>query len=184
MRRTLLLAAVLLLAGCGGVEPAATEPVELARPAEPQRVELDWQERYPDSGPGLRFAVGTLQVTGDGWSVDIAVTNSTEIPFAIGRGSAERAFGLMLFRTGSVEELEEAARDGGLPAIRQATTVEPEPPAVLAPNETWRARLSAPGSLADGRWVRVSFGPFEAQGEPPDEMEPVVFWITDRSHQL
>lgn len=185
MRRTLLLlAAVLVLAGCGAVEPAQTEPVELGRPAEPQRVELGWLERYPDSGPGLRFTVEALQVTGDGWSAEIAVTNATGVPFELGRHPAELAFGLMLFTTDDVEELDEAARDGSLPTIRRAQTIEPEPPAVLAPSTTWRAKLSASGSLADGSWVRVSFGPFRAQGDPPNEMEPVIVWITDRSHRL
>ena len=156
----------------------------LGRAAEPQRVELEWRERYPDSGPGLRFAVDALQVTGEGWSADIAVTNSTGVPFAFGRQATERAFGLMLFTNGEVDELEEAARDGRLPTIRPAERFEPEPPALLAPNATWRARLSARGSLADGSWVRVSFGPLRAQGDPPDGMESVVFWITDRSHRL
>lgn len=185
MRRTLiLLAAVSLLAGCGTVEPARTEPVKLGRPAEPQRVELGWVERYPASGPGLRFAVSALQVTGEGWNAEIAVTNATGIPFELGQHPAELAFGLMLFTSGDVDELDRAARDGRLPTIRRATTIEPAPPTVLAPGATWRARLSASGSLADGSWVRVSLGPLRAQGEPPNDMEPVVVWITDRSHRL
>ncbi len=184
MRRPLLLAAVLLLAGCGSAETTGEGTVELGRPAEPQRVELEWRERYPDSGPGLLFAVDALQVTAEGWSVDIAVTNSTGTPFALGRQPAELAFGLMLFTNGDVAELDEAARDGGLPTIRRAEAFEPEPPALLPPNATWRAKLSASGSLADGSWVRVSFGPLRAQGEPPEGMESMVFWITDRSHRL
>ena len=55
---------------------------------------------------------------------------------------------------------------------------------MLAPNQTWRATLSAPGSLADGSYVRVVFGPFRAVGEPPAEMEREVVWITDRAHRL
>lgn len=183
MRRTLLLA-VVLLAGCGSVEPTQTESVELGRPAEPQRVELGWLERYPDSGPGLRFAVDALQVTGDGWSVEIAVTNRTGVPLELGQHPAELAFGLMLFTTDDVDQLDQDARDGRLPTIRRAERIEPEPPAVLAPNTTWRAKLSASGSLADGTWVRVSFGPFRAQGDPPNDIEPVIGWITDRSHRL
>ena len=185
MRRTLLLLiALLVLSGCGTVEPTQTEPVELGRPAEPQRVELGWLERYPDSGPGLRFTVGALQVTGEGWSVEIAVTNKTGVPFEVGQYPAELAFGLMLFTTDDVAELDQDARDGRLPTIRRAATIDPEPPVTLAPNATWRATLSAPGSLADGTWVRVSFGPFRAQSDPPNEMEPVIVWITDRSHLL
>jgi hypothetical protein len=55
---------------------------------------------------------------------------------------------------------------------------------VLAPKQTWRATISAPGSLADGAYVRVSFGPLVAKGDPPDGMEPRVVWITDRSYRL
>lgn len=96
MRRPLLLAAALLIAGCGGADP---EPVKPARAAEPQRA-------------------------------------------------------------------------------------EPAPPDVLAPDQTWRATISSPGSLADGAFVRVSFGPLRAKGEPPAGMEPTVLWITDRSYRL
>ena len=55
---------------------------------------------------------------------------------------------------------------------------------MLAPNQTWRATISAPGSLADGTYVRVSFGPLRAKGEPPEGMRPIVVWITDRSYRL
>ena len=55
---------------------------------------------------------------------------------------------------------------------------------MLAPNQTWRTTMSAPGSLADGAYVRVSFGPFQAKGDPPEDMDPIVVWITDRSYRL
>ena len=38
--------------------------------------------------------------------------------------------------------------------------------------------------LADGSYVRVAFGPLRAVGDPPKGMQPVVYWITDRSHRL
>ena len=180
MRRTALLA-VLLLAGCGAAE---TAPVAPARPAEPQHLRLGWRESYPSSGQRLRFAVDELTVRADGWSARIAVTNSTRIPFALGLNRAELSFGLMLFSTGDLAELEQANREGRLPAPRLAAAMEPEPPDVLAPGATWRATLSAPGSLADGSWVRVSFGPFRAVGDPPEGMDSVVLWITDRSQRL
>lgn len=181
MRRPLILAAALLLAGCGGVEP---EPLTPARAAEPQQAELGWRESYPASGERLVFVVDTLTVREDGWSVDVAVTNSTRIPFAAGGSRLNHAYGLMLFSTGDLAELEDAARAGELPALRRASTIKPEPPDVLAPKQTWRATLSAPGSLADGSYVRVSLGPFRAEGDPPGGIEPVVIWITDRAHRL
>ena len=181
MRRPLFLAAVALLAGCGGAE---TEPVGPARAAEPQQAELRWLEHYPDTGPGLRFAVETLELTKDGWSAVIAVTNATDVSFELRGGESELQYGLMLFATGDLAELEAAARNGTLPAPRLATRFVPEPPDLLAPNETWRTTISAPGALADGSYARVSFGPLRAQGEPPPGMESVVVWITDHSHRL
>jgi hypothetical protein len=181
MRRPLILFAALLVAGCGGAEP---EPLAPARAAEPQQATLGWRESYPGSGERLVFVVDKLTVRKDGWSVDVAVTNSTPIPFEAGGNRVRLAYGLMLFATGDLAELEDATREGGLPPLRRAETIEPEPPDVLAPNQTWRATLSAPGSLADGSYLRVSFGPFEAEGEPPEGMEPVVVWITDRAHRL
>jgi len=181
MRRPLFLAAVLLLAGCGSAE---TEPIDPARAAEPQQVELRWLERYPDTGPGLRFAVETLEITEEGWSAVIAVTNATDISFEHGSGEGDLQYGLMLFATGDLAELETAAQNGTLPAPRLATRFVPEPPDLLAPNDTWRTTISAPGALADGSYVRVSFGPLRAVGEPPAGMESVVVWITDHSHRL
>lgn len=181
MRRPLLLAALLLLGGCGETE---LEPVKPARPAEPQRAELGWQESYPSSGPRLVFAVDTLEITARGWSAKIAVTNSTAIPFELGAAPEELAFGLMLFADDDLGALESAAASGDLPAPRLAARIEPAPPDVLAPKQTWRATISAPGSLADGAFVRLSFGTLRARGEPPEGMEPTVIWITDRSYRL
>lgn len=181
MRRTVLLA-VLLLTGCGAA--AETEPVPPARAAEPQHVELGWLESYPSTGERIRFAVDELDVRAGGWSVEIRVTNATRSSFELGVNRAELSFGLMLFATGDLEELEEANREGRLPPVRLASKLKPPPPDVLAPGATWHATLSAPGSLADGSYVRVAFGPLRAVGEPPQGMQPVVLWITDRSHKL
>ena len=90
----------------------------------------------------------------------------------------------MLFETGSLEELEAAAAAGGLPPLRRAMTIEPPAPESIAPGANWRATLSAPGSLPDGSFVRVSFGPFTAEGEPPPDMESEVVWITDQAYRL
>jgi hypothetical protein len=56
---------------------------------------------------------------------------------------------------------------------------------VLSPGETWRATISSRGSLADSAYVRISFGPLVAQGEPPPDMDQsTVVWITDESYRL
>jgi len=182
MRRTVLLA-VVLLTGCG---PAAeTEQVAPARPAEPQHLRLGWLESYPSAGERrLRFAVDSLTVRADGWSAEIGITNRTGSSFELGVDRARLTFGLMLFTTGGLDELERLNREGRLPTVRLAATIEPPPPDLLAPGATWRATLSAPGSLADGSWVRVTFGPLRAVGDPPEGLDPVVIWITDRSTKL
>jgi hypothetical protein len=187
MRRTGLLAVwltVVSATGCSTVPEREAEPVPPARAAEPQQVDLRWRERYPASGAGLRFAVDELKVDEERWSVEISVTNDTPNSFELGTLGHELAFGLMLFGTGDVAELEEASREGDLPRARLAETIEPPPPDLLAPGETWSATLSGRGSLADGSYLRVVFGPFVPVGDPPEGMQSDVLWITDRSHRL
>jgi hypothetical protein len=181
VRRPIVLLLALLAAGCSTTEEQR-EPIEPGRPAEPQSAKLGWHEAYPESGAQLRFVVERLDVRADGWSAVIEVENATAIPFAV--ETRPLLFGLMLFETGSLEELEESAAAGGLPPLRRATSIEPQPPASLAPAETWRATLSAPGSLPDSAFARVSFGLFVAEGEPPPDMESEIVWITDKAHRL
>jgi hypothetical protein len=182
MRRLFLVVAVVATAGCGAQQRA--EPVAPVRPAEPQTAELRWREEYPPVGPQLRFHVERLEVRTDGWSADVAVENATAIPFELGNRPLELRFGLMLFASGSVEDLEDASRQGALPSLRQAVSIEPPPPDVIVPGATWKATLSAPGSLPNDSFVRVSFGTLYAQGDPPVDMQPVVVWITDKAHRL
>jgi hypothetical protein len=179
VRRTVALALVALAAGCG--EAAPERPRSDAVVAGPQSVTLGWREPYPARArERLVYEVESLEVTTRGWSARIAVTNSTSVRFR----TSPRSYGLMLFATGDLSELEDANREGSLPPPRPAEEIEPPPPAVLAPGATWRAQLSATGSLPAGSYVRVSFGPLVAEGEPPEDMEAVVRWITDRSYRL
>ena len=184
MRRTVLLFALALaLGGCGTVEEGG-ERIAQPHPAEPQRAELDWREFHPAPvGERLVFEVGTLAVTADGWSATVAVVNRTNLRFEVETGPGDYSFGLMLFPTGDLEAVEEANRQGELPAVRRATGIEPPPPRFLQPGETWRATLRAPGALVDGSWARVVFGTFVAVGDAPDEFQRVV-WFTDHAHQL
>jgi len=178
LRLFFLLGLLLAVTGCGtGSEPP---PAPLARAAEPQTSELGWREAYPDKGPQLRFRVGRLEVRENGWSVEVAIENATSIPFELGARPLELQFGLVLFGTGELEELESAP----LPSIRRAESIEPPPPDVLAAGQTWRTTLSAPGSLANGTFLRVSFGTLVAVGDPPAEMQPAVVWITDKAFRL
>jgi hypothetical protein len=180
MRWTVLTLAA-LLAGCGTV---AREQAQLRGPAEPQQAVLDWRESYGDGSERLRFEVATLEVREDGWSALVAIENATGIPFELGKHPLALRFGLMLFADGLQETLDEANRAGALPPLREAATIEPPPPDVLAPGARWEATLAAPGRLADGSYARVVFGTLVAAGEPPGEMQPAVIWITDRAHKL
>jgi hypothetical protein len=183
VRRTALLALAIALAGCGGTVEERPRPEP--RAAGPQRAELAWRERYPTTGrERLVFVVDTFEVTKTGWTARVAVTNETGIRFAARPTPGASSYGLMLFATGDLSELEEAASEGRLPAVREASEIAPAPPRVLAPGVTWRARFAAPGTLPAGSHVRVVFGPLEAEGEPPEDMEPRVVWITDRSYRL
>lgn len=184
MRRTLsLIASALVLGGCG-TAGSGDRPVVQARAAEPQRAELNWREPYPAAtGERLVFEVGTLEVNEDGWSASVAVTNRTPFRFEIDTGATDYGFGLMLFPTGDLKAVEDANREGRLPAIRPAASIEPRPPDILRPGATWQATLSAPGSLANGSWVRVVFGTFLGGPDAPTEFQRVV-WFTDRSHRL
>jgi hypothetical protein len=182
-RRASLAALAVVLGGCAASEPEPT-PLAPARAAEPQHADLGWRETLPGSmGGRLVFEVEELDVTEDGWSAQIAVSNRTEVAFDVDTGPADGSFGLMLFATGDLEAAEEMNRDGRLPAIRRATRIVPAPPSVLRPGTTWRATIGASGSLADGSWVRVVFGTFRGRGDPPEELSRVV-WFTDRSHRL
>lgn len=181
MRRTVLLA-VLFLTGCG--EAVDTERVTPVSPAEPQHARLGWVESFPSKGERIRFVVDSLTVRTGGWSVAIAITNATRSSFELGPDRAELSFGLMLFETGDLAELEEANRERRLPGVRLAATIEPPPPKVLAPGETWRATLTSQGALADGSYARVTFGPLRPVGDPPPGFEPYLIWITDHSYGL
>ncbi|MGI9112285.1 MAG: hypothetical protein ACR2GT_08850 [Gaiellaceae bacterium] len=180
MRRVVVLL-VLLVSGCGSEAPGS---LPNAQPAEPQRAELRWRESYPATGRRLTFGVDRLEVTATGWSAEISIANGTEIRFALGKEPLQLAFGLMLFEDGNVETLDDDAENGRLPPLREAVEIEPPPPAVLAPAQTWRATISGSGSLADNAFVRVSFGTLVAETEPPEGILPTVIWITDKAHRL
>lgn len=178
MRRLPLLAllGLLLAAGCGApAEQALPEP----RPAPPRRAAVSWLERYPAEGPALVFGVRRIEVERDGWSAEISIRNATKTAFALGDRPAELAFGVMLFADDDLRALETATT---LPSIRRARTIEPAPPSQLEAGATWRARLSAPGSLADGSYLRITFGALRPLGDdaPPELARPVV-WITDHA---
>jgi hypothetical protein len=178
----LLLVVVILGAGCGS-EPVETAPVV---PAPPQSAALDWVERSPPTGPALVFRVFRFAVTEAGWEADVEVENATDVTWELGADTVgvEQSFGIMLFATGGLDELERRNRDADLPGLRPARSFEPRLAARLRPGERWRGVVSAPGSIAAGRYVRVVFGPLVAVGDPPEGMPARFIWITDHAYRL
>jgi hypothetical protein len=154
--------------------------------AGPQSAELGWRETYGKPGQQLVFSVDRLDVLAGGWRVHLSVENDTAVAYEIGdpQATLDRAFGLMLFSTGDISELEERNRSGTLPEARRATRYEPRLPAILEPRALWEGTISARGALVAGSWVRVVFGALIAVGKPPDELEEQIVWITDHAHRL
>jgi hypothetical protein len=181
----LLLCAVTLLgAGCASSGPTTTVPSLVRAP--PQTAALGWSEPYPAKAPALVFEVSSFTVTDDGWRASVAVENRSDIAWKVGdsRYPSTLAFGVMLFPNDDLDELERRNREGTLPAIRHATGYAPGLPAVLKPGAAWRGTMSAPGALAGGLWLRLSFGPFVSVGDAPQGAAPEVVWFTDHAYRL
>ena len=183
MRPVLILALVALaVAGCA----ANTVTVPATVRAPPQTASLDWKERYPSTKPALVFGVSRFTVTREGWTAEISVENTSSVAWTVGdpRAAAERQFGVLLFPNDDLSELERRSRSGDIPAIRAATSYVPPLPQTLRPGQTWKGTIAAPGALAGGLWVRISFGPFTSVGKPPEGAQTPVVWFTDHAYHL
>lgn len=153
--------------------------------AGPQTARLNWNEKYGPSGNEVVFTVDTLEVTGTGWKARIGIDNRTEVAWELAPGATpEGSFGLQLFETGDKEELDERNQRGTLPAVRAATSYDPELPRILEPGAKWEGTMSAHGALVAGSWARVVFGTLVAVGKPPDGLNELVIWITDEAYHL
>jgi hypothetical protein len=150
--------------------------------APPQSATLHWRDTFGPAGERLEFGVTRFQVLAGGWRARVWVKNDSSVAFGIDK--AQRSFGLMLFPTGSRDELTQRNDDGALPATRAALEYEPALPTVLEPDARWSGTISAHGSLAAGTWVRVVFGTFEPIGRAPDALSGQLDWITDDAYRL
>jgi hypothetical protein len=161
------------------------ESIPTSVAAGPQTAALGWREVYGSVGEQIVFTVERLDVTESGWSARVGVENDSSVGWELAPGATpEGSFGLQLFETGDVEELETRNRDGTLPAVRAATRYVPEMPAVLEPDASWEGEMSAQGALVAGSWARVVFGTLVAVGKPPEELDEKVIWITDHAYEL
>ena len=181
---TVTVAVAVSVAGCGPGGTEVTVPATVRAP--PQTAQLGWEEPYPAEKPALVFGVSSFTVTRDGWAADLSIENRSEVAWKVGdpRFTDARAFGVLLFPNDDLDELERRNRSGELPAIRPATSFNPALPFVLRPGETWKGTIAAPGALAGGLWVRVSFGPLSCVGKPPEGAERSVVWFTDHAYRL
>jgi hypothetical protein len=182
VRRSLIVSLLgLAVAGCG-----SSHPVPTAVKAPPQTARLAWEEPYPANAAALVFGVSSFTVTRDGWTANVSVENRSQVGWEVGdpRRAAERTFGVLLFPNDDLGELDRRNRNGDLPALRPATIYRPALPPVLQPGKTWKGTIAAPGALAGGLWVRLSFGTFASVGKPPEGAQPQVVWFTDHAHRL
>ena len=175
----LVLSACALLAGCAS---SATPPLPPG-PAPPQKAALDWAEHYPPKGPSLVFSARAFEVTRTGWRAEIGLENDTATTWSLVESPAT-SFGVMLFTSDEVAEVEARNRDGDLPGLRAAQSFEPELPDALAPGRSWHGAIAAPGKLAAGLFVRIVFGQLVAQGDVPKGLPSQITWITDHAYEL
>ena len=153
--------------------------------AGPQTAELGWRETYGTGAERLVFTVDRLDVTETGWNARVGVQNDSSVGWELAPGATpDGSFGLQLFETGDIEELEERNRDQTLPAVRAATRYAPALPTILEPGSAWKGQISARGALVAGSWARVVFGTLVAVGKPPAEFDETVIWITDHAYEL
>jgi hypothetical protein len=182
-RLPVLLASLLAAVAVGCTSDVRTLPPSTAAPL--QSAELAWVERAPQDGTGFVFRVRRFAVTDDGWEADVEIQNRTSIAWGTGGGLAVgQSFGLMLFASGDLAEVDRRMRDRDLPGLRPVQRFDPALPDRLAAGQTWRSTISAAGTLAAGRHVRIAFGPLIADGEPPQGLERAFVWITDHAYEL
>lgn len=167
---------------------AQDEPSALPKHAAagPQHTTLGWEEEFGQEPEQLVFSVDSLEVLRRGWRARIALENKTSVSYEVGGPSSMSGsgFGLMLFESGELAELDEENESGTLPAARRAVHIEPSLPRLLEPGASWAGTMSAPGALVADSWARVVFGPLVAVGTPPEGLEESVVWITDRAYHL
>jgi hypothetical protein len=174
---------VLVALAVTGCASEASEP-PAAVPAAPQEASLDWVEPTPADTPALVFEVRAIAITEDGWRADVAIHNESDLEWGVLAEGLPASFGVMLFATGELDELERRNAERDLPGLRPAHVFEPALPGRLAPGESWEGTMAAPGSLASRRWLRVVFGPLVTEGDPPEGLPAHLVWITDHAYRL
>jgi hypothetical protein len=173
-----------LASGIEGLRSSQSSPGASVA-AGPQAKQLGWRETYGAPGESIVFTVDDLKVTPTGWNARVGVANRSSVAWELApNATPDGTFGLRLFETGDRSELERRNAGGTLPAVRAATHYAPALPKILEPKAAWTGRISAPGALLAGSWVRVVFGTLVPVGKAPKGLETVVVWITDHAYRL
>jgi hypothetical protein len=178
-RLALVLTACALLTGCSSGESPPLPP----GPAPPQASELHWGERYPAHGAAVVFSATRFEITESGWRAEIGLENQTSASWRLVE-MPTTGFGVMLFPTDDVSEVESRSSSGDLPGLREAQTFDPALPPSLGPGESWHGTIAARGPLAAGLYARVVFGLLAVVGDTPEGMSAQFSWITDHSYRL
>jgi hypothetical protein len=140
-------------------------------------------ERYPAEGPAIVFRAEHFEVTKSGWRAQIGLENRTSTSWRLVELPAT-GFGVMLFPTDEVSEVESRSSGGDLPGLRAAQTFDPPLPPSLPAGGSWHGTIAARGPLAVGLYARIVFGQLVAVGDAPDGMPTQFSWITDHSYRL
>ena len=178
---SLLVAVLAAVAGCGLERVAVPQPSRRRRRRRGSPgTSLPGRRRRRSSSASRAFTV-----TRTGWRAEISVENTSSVAWEVGdpRDAAQRAFGVLLFP-------ERRPRRARAPQPRRTTCPRSVPRRATrrrcrprsAPGETWKGTIAAPGALAGGLWVRLSFGPFASVGDPPKGAQTPVVWFTDHAH--
>jgi hypothetical protein len=144
----------------------SSTPTSPSVAAGPQEATLGWREVNGAPGEQLVFTVDSIAVTDKGWSAVVGIENDTSIAWELSPGALpDGNFGLALFETGEIDELNRRNRAGTLPPVRAATKYAPELARTLEPGGSWKGEISARGALVAGSFARVVFGTLIAVGE-------------------
>ena len=124
-----------------------------------------------------------FEVTKSGWRAEIGLENETSTSWRLVE-SPTTGFGVMLFPTDEVSEVESRSSGGDLPGLREAQSFEPPLPPSLGPGESWHGAIAARGPLAAGLYARIVFGLLSASDDVPEGLPAQFSWITDHAYKL
>ena len=180
MRHALILATCVIAAGCGSREATATW-------APPETLTFRGGSDCGPKGHDVQIRVRKLVVGRRSWRVDATLANRTGVALQVIRPHHLHTveFGLDVFDTNTLAEVERRAARKALHNGALAERVVPPLAGVLRPGDRWAGSFSAPGRLPRGKYVRVVFGRFVVPGgKVPAGLAARFFCTTDDAPRL